>query len=258
MYRLSIVGLLSAIFLLNATVSDARQLIAKQNTTQKGWIRKVLERITYRPKKRGLGNRGNPSNLLTGGGKRGCAISQNDPKDALHAIVPQEGIGLTTSTRPLVWIYSPYQTQGPLKATLTIRKVGENEQDDHQVGDETNFVIPPGRGLSSVQITQPVENGQTYKWVVTIECDADAAANPVVSGLLAIESNSKLQQSVQSESLRQQTAIYAQEGYWYDVLSQLVMNGVKADLVDFLKSGGLEKLIDKPISRFPKPKSNSN
>jgi hypothetical protein len=202
-------------------------------------------KVTYRP----FGGRG-PARTGAVGGKRGCAIAQQNTKEALYALVPQEGIGRTVSSQPQVWIYSPYQTtQSALNATLVVRQVNENGE-DKQIGEETNIVISANHGLSPVQITQPLQDGKTYKWVVTIKCDQDAAANPVVTGLISIAANPKLQQSLKSASPRQQLITYAENGYWYDVLNQLLADGAaKTDRDDFLRSGGLGGTVDKSINR---------
>lgn len=203
-------------------------------------------KVLYRP----FGGRG-PAKTGAVGGKRGCTIAQHSMKETLYALVPQEGIGRTVSIQPQVWIYSPYQTtQASLNATLVIRQVNQNGENGEQIGGETNIVISANPGLSPVPIMQPLQDGKTYKWVVTINCDRDVAANPVVTGLISIDANSKLQQSLQSASPRHRLISYAQEGYWYDVLNQLLANdNSKLDRDDFLRSGGLDMAVDKPISR---------
>jgi hypothetical protein len=207
-------------------------------------------KVKYRP----FGGRG-PARTGAVGGKRGCAIAKQNTKDALYGLVPQEGIGRTVSTQPQVWIYSPYQTtQASLNATLVVRQVNENGEDGQQIGEEASITISANHGFSPVQFTQPLQDGKTYKWVVTIECDRDVAANPVVTGLISVDANSKLQKSLQSASSRQQLISYAEEGYWYDVLNQLLKNNnSKADRDDFLRSGGLDAAIDQPVNQVAKP-----
>jgi hypothetical protein len=201
-------------------------------------------KIKYRP----FAGRG-PAKTGTTGGKRGCAIAQNpkNEKGIPYGLAPKDGVGRTVSTQPVIWVYSPYQTQSPLGVTLIVRQVADNGQEE-QIGEETSLTISGNSGLSPVQVTQPLQDGKMYKWVVTFECDRDSAANPIVTGSIAVDVNAKLQRSLQSVAPRQQMVTYAQEGYWYDVLNQLLSNAAaKSDLEDFLRSGGLETAINKPI-----------
>jgi hypothetical protein len=180
-----------------------------------------------------------------GGGPRGCSLAQKEAKESLLALVPSQGIGLTTSLTPTVWVYSPYQISKSVTAKLIVR---QSNNAGGEIGTETTLKIPSTPGIFPVSITQPIENNKAYQWFLTIECDSDAAANPFISGWIGIvkQSDSKYSPSLE---------VSARQGYWYDVLNQLITTQSKTktaqiDLADFLRSGGLEAAVNKPIVKL--------
>jgi hypothetical protein len=236
---------ISSLFGFTVSSTASAKPIAVGKTSQK-------TKIKYKP----FAARG-PAKTGAVGGKRGCAIAQGSEtkKGIPYGLVPREGIGRTISTQPVVWIYSPYQIQTPLNATLVVRQIADNGK-EKQVGEEISLSIPGNSGLISVSIKQPLQDGMTYKWIMTFECEGDAAANPTVAGFITVDMNTKLQSSLQSVPPRQQMAEYAQQGYWYDILDQLLTSNTddaKADLQDFLQSGGLETGGNESIHRTAKP-----
>jgi len=178
-----------------------------------------------------------PSGRYRGGGSRNLAgaVCPETPLP-LTAIVPFEEVyepgrenrppivnvwGYTTSERPTFWVYVPY-SDPKIPARLTI--------DDVEAGTtiyEQPVTLPTQPGILSLQVpkTAPgLQPGKRYSWFFTLECKASTAAATNSINVQATVIRDRLPattgQLTATPSV-ENTKIYAQNGFWYDALTEL-------------------------------------
>ncbi len=202
------------------------------------------KKLQYRP----FSTRGQAPGSAPGGKRGTCSNAQVKSGDELMAIAPPESIGASLSTKPTIWIYSPYtfpakKFKQPIQGEFKVRQSFEA---GGQVGDSVMVDLPMKPGLFKIELTQPVKDGQSYDWSFTANC-GDASANPMTASKIQIASDTKLVSANQSLSQQQQSANYADKGYWYDALTLTLQAQpiVNSDLESLLQSGGLDSLIEK-------------
>jgi hypothetical protein len=229
-----IVGLLVPALMAIAPIGVVQASPAKPNV-----LEKIFKKIQYTASRTlSLKALGYTKSRKIAGGKRGCSVPAEKVGENLMAIVPND-VGLTSSAKPMVWLYSPYQKsqkEGILKGSLVLRKLStvNNKLEEKQVGREISFNIPTTPSTFSVQVEEELQKGSIYKWVVTVQCDKDAAANPTTGGFIAFD------QSIQSKPLTNEEdklVAAAEQGYWYDILNTLLKSDSQQQLDEFLKSG---------------------
>jgi hypothetical protein len=222
-------------FMLSALITIAPIRSVDSSQAKPSILEKVFKKIQYTvPKAISLKALGYPRST-----KRGTRRIPCSPKENLMAIVPDD-VGLTSSSKPIVWLYSPYQgnqKECVLKGSLILRKISKvnNKFEEKQVGREISFNIPSSPDVFSVQLEEELERGSVYKWVATVHYDKDAAANPTTGGFIAFDQ--PISQSLTNDEER--LVVIAKQGYWYDALNSLLTNGSQQKLDVFLKSGGL-------------------
>jgi hypothetical protein len=253
-----IVGLLVPALMAIAPIS-----VAQANQSKPNVVEKIFRRIQYTASKiLPLKALGYPKTRKFSGGKRGiCSTPAEKTGEHLMAIVPNgimwtekkgerlieilpNDVGLTSSSKPSVWLYSPYNQTKDIKGTLVLRKfstVNGTVKED-QIGREMPFNIPTTPGAFSLQVEEKLEKGSLYKWVVTVKCDKDAAANPTTGGFITFD------QPIQSQSQltdNDKLIAAAEQGYWYDLLNVLLNSRTddsQQQLDELLKSG--KALVD--------------
>lgn len=201
-----------------------------------------------KPKYRPFSKRGQVTGTIPGGKRGTCQDARVQVGDKLMAIVPADSIGASLSTKPTIWIYSPYtfpvnQFKRPIQGELKVRT---SSAAGGQIGEAVMVDLPVKPGLFKIQMTQPVEDGQSYDWSFTAKC-GDASANPMTASKIQIERDAKLITANQSLPKSQQAVNYADKGYWYDALT-LTLEAkpiVDGDLESLLQSGGFNVPLDK-------------
>jgi hypothetical protein len=217
--------------------------VAQANQSKPNVVKKIFRRIQYTASKiLPLKALGYPKTRKFSAGKRIirsiCSTPAEKTGEHLMAIVPNgiiwaekergnlreilpKDVGLTSSSKPIVWLYSPYDQTKGIKGTLSLRKfsmVNGNVKDD-QVGREMPFNIPTTPGAFSIQVEEELEKGSVYKWVVTVKCDKDAAANPTTGGFITFDQPSQSRSQLTDED---KLVAAAERGYWYDILNILL------------------------------------
>ena len=187
-----------------------------------------------------------------GAGRGSCdlAVAQSTPQEELMPLVPEKGDTQVTSVTPSFWFYSPYIPTTSLAARFTLR-----DENGQLVGTPTIVNLPKAPGIFSVQVTQPLKQGATYRWYFSVECNADRPArNPLVKGAVkVIDPGNKLSSSLKKSSSPVQTAeIYRQAGFWNDALTILANQQQKdADArtawIELLKAEKLDEFTSKPV-----------
>ncbi len=232
--------------------------VAQANQSKPNVVEKIFRRIQYTASKiLPLKALGYPKTRKFSAGKRpildACSIPAEKTGEHLMAIVPNDiipvdnadelpivpnDVGLTSLSKPSVWLYSPYNQREGIRATLVLRKFSmiNGVVKDRQIGREMPFNIPTTPGPFSIQVEEELQKGYVYKWVVTVKCDKDAAANPITGGFIAFDQ--PIQSGLTDE--QEKLASAAEQGYWYDVLNILLASktgGSQQQLDELLKSG---------------------
>ncbi|KAM3089685.1 DUF928 domain-containing protein [Phormidesmis sp. 146-35] len=159
---------------------------------------------------------GEPGGRGQGGGSRGACR----PYEAVNALLPQSGWGLTTSDRPTLWLNLP---QG-LEAGVAIAWVLRDEAGNPIL--KTRFKAPktpPGVISLSVPPTTGLKVNQTYRWTVSIYCDPQEPDEPITLRGRMTRSvlSPKLQAQIAAATPLEKATLYAENGIWYDSLTTL-------------------------------------
>ncbi|MBW4582073.1 MAG: DUF928 domain-containing protein [Tildeniella nuda ZEHNDER 1965/U140] len=155
-----------------------------------------------------------------GGARRDRCPNVSDP---LVAIVPfnQKGdsfVEKTISERPVFWFYVPYLPAARRQAEFVI--IDENENDVHTA----TFPLSQQPGLVSLKLpptASPLKNGKHYQWVFSVICNPlNRAGDATVNGSLEkVPISDSLKRKLQTASLQDAFALYAEEGLWYEAMT---------------------------------------
>jgi hypothetical protein len=168
-------------------------------------------RIVFRLPNRG----GAPGSREWGGTRNPSCISSNN---RLTALLPTTNLGHTLSTHPTLFWYVPStkaETAEFILQDSTYQDIYTTTMPLTQTGGIMSFTLP--------QHIKPLEINQQYHWYFTIVCDPDEpSANPTVEGWVQrVEPPSPLQTSLNQSSSEAQSAIYAENGIWFEALASL-------------------------------------
>ncbi len=164
--------------------------------------------------------------------------------------------GLTSTEQPSFWFYIPYE-----KSTIkTIDFVLQTDNDTTIY--RQNITVPPVPGIVRVQLPNQqtiLETNKHYHWFfnVRVVCDSQqpTTLNYVEGWVQRINLDVPLRQQIKQASPREQAAIYAKNGIWYDALTTLAElrltnlndSQLAEDWETLLKVIKLEKLVKKPL-----------
>jgi hypothetical protein len=203
---------------------------------------------------------GAPTGRRKGGASRGSCQKY----EALTAIVPLVGElvwGLTVAERPTFWFFLPE----PLTAEFPVEFVVQDEADNYVY--KTSFRVPETQsGVVSLFIpptSATLESGKLYRWSFSIYCDRKKPSTSVfVQGSVQrVSLDPTLQRQLETAIPREQVALYAANGIWYDALTNLVQlrqthpedASLIADWKSLLESVGLQAIAQQPIVQCCKP-----
>jgi Domain of Unknown Function (DUF928) len=205
----------AVILILILSVFTVPQVLAKPTTApQKPAPKRPAKPIRFVPPT--PPDPGEPGGRGQGGGSRGACR----PYEAVTALVPKSGWGLTTSDRPTLWVNVP---QG-LEAGVAIEWVLRDAAGQAIV--KTRFTAPktpPGVISLSVPPTAGLKVNQSYRWAVFIYCDPQEPDQPVtIRGKIERSVlSAKLQAQIAAADPLEKAALYAENGIWYDSLTIL-------------------------------------
>ncbi|MBD2519026.1 DUF928 domain-containing protein [Nostoc sp. FACHB-973] len=208
-------------------------------------------------------DRGAPGNRGEGA-SRGECTQAGIPLTALVPSYKQQGANetltitqvwaLTSTEQPSFWFYIPYQ-KSSIKAIEFVLQTDKNKTIYRQ-----NVTVPPVPGIMRVQLQNQetiLETNKPYHWFfkVRVVCNSPqpTTLDYVEGWVQRVNLDVSLRQQLQQSSPRQQAAIYAKNGIWYDALTTLaelrLANSQDSQLTEdwenLLKVIKLEKLSTK-------------
>jgi hypothetical protein len=259
---------LTFVFILGIIISSSGELRAKSETT----IEETAERleIHFIPAGREEIPEGPPETSDAAGTRGNCLdteiivtrlVGQNDPLD----------LTLTTSQYPTFWFYvsdTPEQVNSgkfSLQDNQGRKYLRANFQLPKVSGKTTSGIL----SITLPQSAKPLEVGRTYQWIVEIPCSqTEMSSNPESTpetpastyGLVErltlseVDTNLNNQLNTASNSL-EKVDIYAQNGLWFDALTELAKLRLEYPHIEALNKHwrslltevGLNGLIDRPI-----------
>lgn len=166
-----------------------------------------------------------PGGRVSGGAKRGTCPSVQPQLTALVPFTqkPNSSVdvwALTTATHPTFWFYVPI-TENPAFPTEFVLA------DD--TGNEiykTAIALPEKPGVIGIALPKnidPLTPNKRYRWYFSIFCDPQKSSPPIyVEGVIQrVNLNNAIAQQIETAKPRQKSAIYAQNGIWYETLTTL-------------------------------------
>lgn len=164
--------------------------------------------FTYRPPMRGA-----PASRV-GGATRGTG----DASLELSVLAPDH-TGLTTRHQPTLYWY----LSKPANARLDVTLINDEEIDPVL---EKVIGIPESAGIQRLDLATAgtrLEPGIEYRWFVSIIPDEEQRSNDIVaSGTIQYTApDADLERRVAAADEREQAAIFAENGLWYDAIDAL-------------------------------------
>ena len=168
----------------------------------------------------------------------------------LTAVAPNNNYGLTVNDRPDFWVYLPKTSAQ--QAILTIKEEGIKphwEQPIKLAGDVGIVKIELPDNAPSLEI------GKNYQWALVLVCGNRPNPNdPVVAAWIKrVDESQVVDPDSPRKNIIQKAASYAEKGVWYDALDilieekELFVDDWQDRWFNYLQSGGLDKIADKPI-----------
>lgn len=221
------------------------------------------------PDRKAPGNRGGASG-------RGCRLG----RQFVLALMPEykqmfaqggeitKVWGLTTAERPTFWFDIPYAKEAIASMEFVLQDSSTPAHDIYR----TQLTAPDQPGIISVRIPStvpPLRVGDLYQWFfkVRLKCEAKPDANQPVfkqripkeelyGWIERVSPSPTLAEQLQQATPQQQTALYIENGIWYDALAALAelrlanpqSSALTEDWQSLLKSVGLESLATKPLT----------
>lgn len=209
-----------------------------------------------------------------GGGSRGCGA--NRPEEIPTPLVPLQPVGdktvrwgLTTVDRPTFWLHTP---KGIKDGALIVLVLQDGVATSHRV----EFQVPPNTPSAVLSLPIPpsaasLQPGTSYRWEVRLFCNSgDSTVSesgvdvPIVfsGGIQRTLLSAQLQRQLSAaKTPRDRATLYASNGFWYDSLTTLGLQGGKSSTdpaivrawADLLRQANLESAASTPISRCCQP-----
>ena len=180
----------------------------------------VVQTFNFQPPDRGA-----PGTRADAGSRGGCSHSPNQSQK-LTALIPTTNWGETIAAHPTFWLYIPTRPT-TVEFLLT-------DEDSDKVVYEGKFPVTQGPGIVSFPLPEtapPLEEGKAYRWIFTFSCPPEQMSTstnsnipvpPTVSGVIArIAPSAELSQQLKNASLNEKLALYAENGLWYETLTEL-------------------------------------
>jgi hypothetical protein len=163
-------------------------------------------------------NLGDPSDRGQGGGSRGSCRPYKD----VSALLPRSQWGLTTLTRPTIWLNVP----NGMAANLPLEFVLQDTAGKTLFKERIEMLATPA-GITQIPFpaTAPaLQVNQQYRWSVAIYCDAEVPDQLITlrGGISrSVLSPTATEDLAKAKTAIDQAAIYAEQGIWYDALTTL-------------------------------------
>ncbi|NET51298.1 MAG: DUF928 domain-containing protein [Merismopedia sp. SIO2A8] len=167
---------------------------------------------------------GTPEPTGATGSRGGCVDIPDRPP--LAALVGQPHLMLTTSDRPIFWIYVPYSTAEAPSGVLSLQQGG-----DALYEGEFSLMSTPGVvGIRLPETAPSLVAGQEYDWFIDIHCVAAAghssepeSALGSVDGLVqrVNPSDALVNDLSAAQTGLERVAAYGRHHLWYDWVTEL-------------------------------------
>jgi hypothetical protein len=164
--------------------------------------------FAYRPPMRGA-----PASRV-GGASRGVGDA-----DLEVSVLAPDHTGLTTKSQPTLYWY----LSKPANARLDVTVINNDEIDPLL---EKAIGIPKRAGIQQLDLSEAgtrLEPGIEYRWFVSIIPDEEQRSNDIVaSGTIEYTApDADLERRIAASDEREQAAIFAENGLWYDAIDSL-------------------------------------
>jgi hypothetical protein len=184
------------------SAEDAQGSVVKQNQVVSA------TGFAYRPPMRGA-----PASRV-GGATRGAG----DATLELSVLAPDH-TGLTTNSQPTLYWYLSQPANARLDVTLI-----RDDQIDPLL--EKVIGIPKSAGIQRLDLATAgatLEPGIEYRWFVSVTPDEEQRSNDIVaSGTIQFTApEADLERRIAAADEREQAAIFAENGIWYDAIDSL-------------------------------------
>ncbi|KYC42471.1 hypothetical protein WA1_21135 [Scytonema hofmannii PCC 7110] len=213
-----------------------------------------------------LSPRGAPGNRKGGGTRDGHKCSVLEINERLLALVPavesEQAIshvwGLTVNASPTLWFYLPYLPKDIKTGKLELWDETDREPRNYQQIYQGTFTVAgtPGAIALNLPPTVKLEPDKNYHWYLSLDINCNGKNQSVdVNGWIQRATfNNTLAVQLQSVE-RNQVILYAENGIWYDALTQLAQlrrshpqaENFITDWQKLLRDAGLEEFANKPI-----------
>lgn len=182
---------------------------------------------------------------------------QTVPKECISTtptlLVPQNHLGLTTSSNPTFLWYLPNKDVEIM--VFELRKAEEKEP----IYAEQ---LQPSAGIIQMQLSKDkaeLEIGKKYIWSVSVSCVTGGKRRKisVEAGIMRVAPTPELTNQLSQATTPQQKArVFAQKGYWYDALETLSIaftanpnQSTYSDILALLDQVGLNEITKKERQR---------
>ncbi|MBD2449665.1 DUF928 domain-containing protein [Nostoc sp. FACHB-152] len=213
-----------------------------------------------------LSPRGAPGNRKGGGTRDGHSCSALEINERLLALVPVESEpeisniwGLTVATSPVFWFYVPYLPKDIKAGELELWDETDRNPRNYQQIYQGTFTVTETPGIISLKLpaTVKVESDKNYHWYLSLDINCNNQIQSVdVNGWIQRAKLNNISSVGQQSSQRERVMWYAENGIWYDAITELAQmqhslqqaDNFITDWQKLLRDAGLEELTNKPIS----------
>lgn len=164
----------------------------------------------------------------------------------LSSIVPQNNFGLTTAERPTFWVYIPETSAR--QVILSIKQEGNSPHWQQSIDLKGKAGIT---GIKLADDAPALELGKNYQWAIVLVCGDRPSPNDPVNTAWIKRIELAEGEPIPTEALAK-AAVLAEQGIWYDTLDILAAQEPSVDnwqvWIEYLKSGGLDRVANEPIN----------
>ncbi|MBO3462001.1 DUF928 domain-containing protein [Aetokthonos hydrillicola Thurmond2011] len=183
-----------------------------------------------------------------GGDTRDASCPNDIKKPPLTFLIPKVNMGLTVSDHPTFWFYSPYAANSQTPVVLKVI----DSQEKEVFKQEFELANTPGViGLKLPKNAPALENNKSYDVILSINCASRIDA--VRLRIKRIQPNTEVRKQLQANKGRDRAIVFGENGFWFDMLTQLIElrrqnpqdEELKIDWEELLKSDevDLDKIV---------------
>jgi hypothetical protein len=213
-----------------------------------------------------LSPRGAPGNRKGGGTRDGHSCSALEINERLLALVPvmesEQEIsnvwGLTVVASPTLWFYVPYLPKDIKVGKLELWDETDRNPRNYQQIYQGTFTVTETPGVISLNLpsTVKLEPDKNYHWYLSLDINCNHQIQSVdVNGWIQRAKLNNISSVGQQSSQRERVIWYAENGIWYDAITELAQmqhsrpqaDNFITDWQKLLRDAGLEELANKPM-----------